>query len=62
VRVYDLVGREVAVPAKGWYGPGYHNAHWNGRLSNGEIAPPGWYVARIRGKVINAAHMMLLLR
>jgi hypothetical protein len=62
VRVYDLAGREVATPARGRFGPGKYSTRWDGLRSDGERAPAGWYVVRLRGGTLSAAHRLLLLR
>jgi hypothetical protein len=62
VRIYDLAGREVAAPARGAFGPGKYSTRWDGLRSDGEPAPAGWYVVRLRGGTLSAAHRLLLLR
>ena len=62
IRVYDLAGREVAIVAQGRFDPGTHSASWNGRRSDGTLAPAGSYVARVRGRGMNATHKFFLLR
>lgn len=62
VCIYDLAGRQVAAPARGWYERGRHKAYWNGQLLDGGEVRPGWYVVRIRGKTFEAAHMLLQIR
>jgi hypothetical protein len=45
--VYDVLGREVAEIATGYYEPGYHMAPWNGNKGSGEPAASGVYFARL---------------
>ncbi|HET9328680.1 MAG TPA: FlgD immunoglobulin-like domain containing protein [Candidatus Eisenbacteria bacterium] len=41
--VYDISGRRVAVLFRGEAAPGSHVATWNGRTSDGRLAPTGVY-------------------
>jgi len=61
IRIFDLVGREVAAVSKDRFPAGKHSISWAGRRSDGQVAPAGWYVARIAGNGVSATHMFLLL-
>jgi hypothetical protein len=47
VRVHDLAGRQVALLASGWRAAGPVTLSWDGRGSEGRVAPAGIYLVRI---------------
>jgi hypothetical protein len=55
--VYDLLGREVAKPAAGTFGPGTYSVVWDARGM-----ASGAYVARLTGGGASATRMMVLAR
>jgi len=48
VTVFDLQGRQVAIPARGTYEAGAHVVVWDGRWENGRKAETGLYFVRLR--------------
>jgi hypothetical protein len=62
IRVLDLAGREVSVVARGVYGVGRHQAHWDGRRDGGGRAPAGMYIVRVSSRDLTSSHRILLLR
>jgi len=46
--IYDVMGREVRVLARGAASAGMHRADWDGRSANGRAAGAGLYFARLR--------------
>ena len=48
VTIFDLQGREVAMPASGIGEAGAHEVAWNGRWQNGSKAEAGLYFVRLR--------------
>jgi hypothetical protein len=62
VRVYDMVGKEVATLADGQeYAKGSHNIVWNGRDKNGKSVASGAYIAKMSaGNVEKTIKMMML--
>lgn len=62
IRVYDLAGRMVATVVSGRFDAGRHRAHWDGRMSGGDIARTGWYVVRVTRGDVRTEHRVLLIR
>jgi hypothetical protein len=62
IRIYDLAGREVAVVARGSFGVGRHQAHWDGQSAGRGLAPAGMYIVRIVNGERTTSHRVLLLR
>jgi hypothetical protein len=61
IKVYDVMGREIAVLARGYYPAGYHKIIWNGENSRGEPAASGIYIYRMAaGDFIENRKMILL--
>jgi subtilisin family serine protease len=50
--IYDMMGREVCRLVDGVVPPGYHEAFWDGRNSNGNPAASGVYVYRFSAQSI----------
>ena len=61
-RVYDLLGREVAVLDEGEKSAGRHEAVWNGRNTTGIPAPSGVYLYRLESGGQAETGKMTLLR
>jgi hypothetical protein len=55
--VYDVLGREVARPAEGTFGPGAYSVVWDARGM-----ASGAYIARLTGGGVSATRMMILTR
>jgi len=62
LRIYDLLGREVAVPVDGIMNTGHHEAYWNGRDSNGKPAASGVYLYRLEAGGSAETKRMMLVR
>ena len=62
LRIYDLLGREVAVPENGIKDAGYHEAYWNGRDSTGNPAASGVYLYRLEARGSAETKRMMLVR
>lgn len=52
LRVYDVVGREVATLAEGQRGAGYYTVVWNGRSNSGVQLASGVYFLRLDAKAV----------
>lgn len=62
LRLYDLLGREVAQLAGGIYGVGIHQVVWDGRSAVGHELPSGIYVARLMAPGYTQSIRLLLLK
>lgn len=62
IQVFDLVGREVAVVARGSFSLGRHRARWDGQWAGHGVAPAGMYIVRITTSDRAASHRVLLFR
>jgi hypothetical protein len=70
VAVYDVLGREIAVVARGTHFPGLYTVRWDGRSALGESVPSGVYYFRMTadpaggegGSPYAATRKMLLLK
>jgi len=62
MRIYDLLGREVAVPVDGMKDAGHHEAYWNGRDSTGNPAASGVYLYRLEAGGYAETRRMMLVR
>ncbi len=62
LRIYDLLGREVAVPVDGMKDTGHHEAYWNGRDSTGNPAASGVYLYRLETGGSSETRRMMLVR
>ena len=60
--VYDILGREVARLVDGDWPVGYHHLVWDGRLTTGQAARSGIYIARLVTPEYTKSIKMLLLK
>jgi len=61
MKIYDILGREVATLVKGAYKPGSYTIEWNGRNNYGVQVASGMYIYRITaGKFVQTKKMMML--
>ena len=61
LKVYDLLGREVATIINGVGEPGVHIVQWNGRNDRGEAVSSGIYLYQLRdGSSVITRKMVLL--
>jgi hypothetical protein len=64
LRVYDLIGREVAVPVDEWMPAGHYTLSFDARLPGGQLAPlpSGLYLYRLQAGAFVDTKKMLLVR
>ena len=64
LRVYDLLGREVAVPVDVWMPAGHYTLSFDARLPGGRLAPlpSGMYLYRLQAGAFVDTKKMLLVR
>lgn len=67
LKVYDLLGQEVATLANGMYNGGYYDVTWNAMNSNGMPVGTGVYLCRMiakgeSGKIYSEVMKMVLMR
>jgi hypothetical protein len=68
LRVFDILGREIAVIADGMYERGYHDFTWSGKTGDGMQAISGIYFYKIESSSINHRevftdiHKMVLIK
>jgi len=62
VRIYDLLGRQVATISDGLQEPGTHQLRWEGTDDAGHPAASGVYVVRLETTETTIARRLLLLR
>ena len=62
LKVFDLMGRSVAILVRGVQKAGYYSIQWEGTNKNGEHLPSGVYFLRLKTGEYLASQKMLLLR
>ncbi|UCH11554.1 MAG: T9SS type A sorting domain-containing protein, partial [Fidelibacterota bacterium] len=62
LRVYNLLGQEVATLVNGWADLGYHEAVWQGLDRTGRAVASGVYIAVLRAEGLVKTRKMVLLR
>jgi N-acetylmuramoyl-L-alanine amidase len=62
LKVYDLLGREIATIVSEVQSAGTHLARWNGRNDRGESVTSGMYLYQLRAGSLVITRKMLLLR
>ncbi|MFN8588959.1 MAG: PA domain-containing protein [Candidatus Eisenbacteria bacterium] len=62
LRVYDIIGREVARLATGPMTQGRHSLTWDGTDSGGRRVPPGVYHYRLRTPTLNEKRTLTIVR
>jgi len=62
VRIYDLLGRRVAILADGLMEPGTHSLRWEGTDESGTPAASGTYFVRLETPAYTISRQLLLLR
>jgi hypothetical protein len=58
--IHDVQGRRVRIIKNGWEQAGQNNVIWDGRTSNGSIAPSGLYIVRMRAEGYSASRKIIL--
>ena len=59
--LYDVSGREVRTLAKGRFAAGPNRVAWDGKDDRGRVAPPGVYLARLKGSRTTASQTVVLV-
>ena len=70
IKIYDMLGREVALLISGQTSAGYHIVYWNGRNNYGETVSSGIYLYRLiatdistgSGQVFSETKKMLMMK
>jgi hypothetical protein len=62
IKIYDALGRRVAVLVDGVKAPGVHSAEWNVRNSKGKPVTSGVYFYKMESGSFTATRKMLVLR
>jgi len=62
LRIYDLLGREIAELVDGMKDTGHHEVYWNGRDSSGNPAASGVYLYRFEAGGHAVTKRMMLVR
>ncbi len=61
LKIFDILGREVATLVKGDFKAGYYTFEWNGKNDYGQRVTSGIYIYRIvAGKFVQTKKMMML--
>jgi hypothetical protein len=62
VRLYNLLGEEIAVLANGVYSAGVHQVRWDGRSNHGGVASSGVYFVRLDAGTMTDTKKIVLLK
>ena len=62
LRIYDLLGREIAELDNGMKYAGHHEAYWNGSDSTGNPVASGVYIYRLEAGDSAETRKMMLVR
>jgi len=62
LRIYDLLGRKVAILVEEMRNSGYHEAVWNGNDSSGRPTASGVYLYRLEAGGHAETRRMMLVR
>jgi len=62
LKLYNMLGREVATLVNEFLPAGYKSAVWDGRNSSGSTVSSGMYFYRIEAGSFVSAHRMILLK
>ena len=62
LEVFDLAGRQVAVPLSAWLEAGPHDVMWNGETASGAPAPSGVYLLRLTAGTQQGTARLILAR
>lgn len=62
LRIYNILGQEVATLVNSEHLPGYYTAHWGGQDQSGRTVASGIYLYRMQAGKFIRIHKMLLLK
>ncbi len=62
LELFNIIGQRVIVLEQGELTAGEHVVSWDGRFSNGSVAPSGIYFYRLRAGSISLVRKMLMLK
>jgi len=62
LKIYDMLGREIATLVNEQITPGYHEVNWNGHDSKGEAVSSGVYIYRLTAGNFTQTKKMNLLK
>ncbi|HWP82572.1 MAG TPA: alpha-amylase family glycosyl hydrolase [Bacteroidota bacterium] len=62
LKIYNLLGEEVAVLREGWVEPGRHQANWDALTARGTRAASGVYFARLQTNEVQIVKKIMLLK
>jgi hypothetical protein len=62
VKIYSILGREIATLADGHHDPGYYTLRWDGTDNNGNPTSTGVYFYRIQAGKFSEVRKMVLLQ
>ncbi len=62
LEIFNLLGQKVRVLLNEQKTAGTHTIVWDGRLANGEVAPSGAYIYRLKTEEFEQSKKLLLLR
>ena len=62
LKIYNILGQEVATLVDARQGVGVHSVVWNGRTKAGAVVPSGTYFYRITAGDFVAVRQMILLK
>jgi len=61
IKIYNMLGQQVATLLQSDQKAGYHRIHWNGRLANGKLTASGIYFYQIKaGDFIKTRKMLIM--
>ncbi len=62
LKVYDILGQEVASLVDGTIAAGTHNIVWNGTNMNNVQVPSGIYIYSLKSDLMSLSHKMILMK
>jgi hypothetical protein len=62
LKVYDMIGREVATLVNEFQFAGYRSVSWNGRKHTGEVSASGIYLCRMNAGGYSGTRTLMLLK
>ncbi len=62
MKIYNMLGQQVAMPVNGNYSAGYHRAYWNGRNAAGQKVASGIYIYELNYSGQSLRKKMILMQ